>query len=470
MRFLKSGRYYLWLVLIIAGTALASLALNQLGISKENILMLFIVGVLLVTAVTRGYVFGIVASLASVLIFNYFFTEPYHTFLISNANDIPLMLFFLIASVISSSVTARFQQQLTISQKNELTAKLLYEVSQRLLNVTGEANIIHRSIAFIKENTGYDSAVIIDETGQEYSSENIVSDAGGDCVYLPIMGLAKRLGTLKVYCRNSGLNIEQQWLVNTVAAQMGIALDREYVYNEREKIRVAMEKEHLKGNLLRSVSHDLRTPLTGIVGASSLILSSGKGLDYESVENLIKDINEQAVWLTNLVENILNMTRLDKGKLVINKQIEVVDDIIDEAISHVTGLSGRPFIKNVPDGLIAIPMDGKMILQVLINLLTNAVIHTAKDCPVELTVKQERDFVVFTVEDGGAGIDPSIKGDLFGAFVTSGKTGSDGRRGIGLGLAICKAVVEAHAGEITAGTSRLGGALFEFSLPVSEVS
>ncbi len=461
-------RYLVRLVLIITGTAIASVVLNQLGVGKENILMVLIVGVLLVTTVTRGYVFGIVASIVSVLTFNYYFTDPVHTFIISNTNDIALMVFFLLASVISSSLTARFQQQLLISQKNEMTARLLYDVSQRLLNVTGEANIIHHSIRFIKEHTGFDSVVTLDENKQDYSSGGFVSGESDTCDELPITGLANRLGTLSVYHKTAGLDIEQQWLLNTVAAQMGIALDREYVYNEREKIRIAMEREHLKSNLLRGVSHDLRTPLTGIVGASSFILHSGRSLDYDNIENLVKDINEQAVWLTTLVENILNMTRIDKGKLMINKQIEVVDDVVNEAVSFVNGLSERAFKKNLPAEMLAIPMDGKMILQVLINLLNNAVTNTPKGCPVELTVIRERDNVLFRVEDAGAGIDPSIKDELFKSFVTSGKTGADGRRGIGLGLAICKAVTEAHGGGITAGVSHLGGALFEFTLPAGE--
>ena len=459
---------YLRLLLIIAGTTLVSIGLYQLGFDKENILMILMVGVLLVTSLTKGYRFGIIASFVSVLVFNYFFTDPHHTFVINNANDIVLMAFFLIASVISSSLTARFQQQLLISQKNELTAKLLYEVAQRLLNVTGESNIIHHGMRFIKEHTGKDSAVALSESGQTYASDGFVSSENEKNIDLPVTGLARNLGTLKVYGKSTELTLEQQWLFNTVAAQMGIALDREYVYNEREKIRIAMEKEHLKSNLLRSVSHDLRTPLTGIVGASSYILQSGRSLDRDSLESLVKDINEQALWLTTLVENILNMTRIDSGKLEIHKQIEVVEDVVNEAVTHVTGLSQMSFTKTIPKDLIAVPMDGKMIVQVLINLLNNAVTHTPKDCPIELTVEKKDGGVVFRVADGGVGIDPAVKDDIFSAYVTSGKTGSDGKKGIGLGLAICKAVVSAHGGVITSGLSPLGGALFEFTLPDKE--
>ena len=402
------------------------------------------------------------------MLFNYFFTEPLHTFAIYSTNDIALIFFFLVASVITSSLTARFQRQSFISMKNEQTAKLLYEVAQRLLNVTGEGNIVQQGISCIQEHTGYKSIVNLNEYNQSYMSNNFVPAENEKSIELPIMGLVKRLGTLKVFGSNPILNLEQEWLVNTVATQMGIALDREFVYNERENIRIAMEREHLKSNLLRSISHDLRTPLTGIVGASSYIVERSQNLDRQSVERLVKDIHEQAVWLITLVENILNMTRIENGKLEINKQIEVVDDVVNEAVTHIIGLSERNFIKIVPDELIAIPMDGKLIVQVLINLLNNAVTYTPKNCPIELSINRKEGYVEFSVADSGTGIDPSIKDHLFSAFVTSGKTGADGKKGIGLGLAICKAVVEAHGGSTDTGTSHLGGALFTFTLPYTE--
>lgn len=464
-------KYYLMLVLILAATTLGSMGLNQLGVGTENLLMIFIVGVLLITAVTKGYGFGIIASCASVIIFNYFFTEPIHTFVIKSTNDMILMVFFLIASVISSSLTVKFQRQLIISQKSEQTAKLLYKITRSFLNVTSEVNIIHHGIQYIKENIGYESIVELDESGEVYTSDNFVSESRERSIELPIMGIVKKLGTLKIYDKNEILNMEQEWLVNSVAAQMGIALDREFVYNERENTRTAMEREQLKSNLLRSIGHDLRTPLAGIAGASSYIVQRGEKLDRESIVRLARDISEQAVWLTNLVENILNMTRIDNDKLEVNKQVEVVDDVVSEAVSHVVGLNERPLNITLPKEVIAVPMDGKMIVQVLVNLLDNAVKHTGKNCPIELMVIQKEGYVEFNVADGGRGTgnDSSINENLFDAFVTSGKIGADGKKGIGLGLAICKAVVKAHGGNITTGTSHLGGALFTFTLPYTEV-
>lgn len=380
-----------------------------------------------------------------------------------------LMLFFLIASVISSSLTARFQRQLIISQRNEQTAKLLYEIARSFLNVTGEMNIINHGIQYIKENVGYDSMVELDESGQTYTSDNFIVEIGELSTEIFIMGIVKRLGTIKIYNKKENIHMEQEWLVNAVAAQMGIALDREFVYNERENTRIAMEREHLISNLLRSIGHDLRTPLAGIAGASSYIVQRAQSIDHESIERLARDINEQATWLITLVENILNMTRIENNKIQANKQVEVVDDVVSEAVSHVVGLNKRPLNIILPKEVIAVPMDGQMIVQVLVNLLDNAVKHTEVNCPIEIAIIQKDGYVEFNVADGGNGTDSSIYENLFDAFVTSGKIGVDGKKGIGLGLAICKAVVKAHGGRITIGTSHLGGALFTFTLPYTEV-
>lgn len=461
-------KYYLSLILILLATTICSIELNRLGMDKENVLMIFMVGVLWITAITKGYGFGIIASCVSVMLFNYFFTEPLHTFAINSTNDVVLMVFFLIASLISSSLTARFQRQLIISQSNEKTAKQLYKIARSFLNVTCEVNIINHGIKYIKENIGYDSIVELDESGEVYTSDNFNPRNDERSTELQIMGIVKRLGILKIFDKNQNLNIEQEWLVNAVAAQMGIALDREFVYNERENTRIAMEREHLKSNLLRSIGHDLRTPLAGIAGASSYIVERGESLDYGSIERLARDINEQAIWLTTLVENILNMTRIDNDNLEVNKQVEVVDDVVSEAVTHVVGLNKRPFRIILPKEVVAVHMDGKMIVQVLVNLLDNAVKHTSKNCPIELTINQKDGYVEFNVADGGNGTDSTIHENLFDAFVTSGKTGADGKKGIGLGLAICKAVVKAHGGSITTGISHLGGARFTFTLPHTE--
>jgi K+-sensing histidine kinase KdpD len=347
--------YVLRMCAVMLSIFLLSILLNRVGIGRENILMLFMVGVLLVAYCTNGYQYGIIASVVSMMSFNYLFTEPFGTFSISDQDDMIMLAFFLLSALISTNLTVRFQQQVQVARENEQRARTLEK--------------------------------------------------------------------------------------------------------EQERIQFAMEKEQLRSGLLRSISHDLRTPLTGIAGASSLIAETGQQLDRDSIVSLAKDINDQADWLIQLVENILNMTKIDSGKLVIEKNPEAVEDIISNAVSHVRSRSQERAIEvDVADNVFIVPMDGKMMVQVLINLLDNAIKHTQEDGRITIRVWQEEDLVWFAVEDDGTGIEDSVRDHLFEEFITARPGGKDTGKGIGLGLAICRAIVNAHGGTIRAENRELSDA------------
>ena len=457
-------------MLLVLISTVISVFMSNFGIDKESIIMVYLVGVLIVTVVTKGYIYGAVASVLSVLMFNYLFTVPIHTFMIYNPSDVSLLLFFFIASLISSSLTSRFQEQLVIAEEKKHTACLLYEITNSFLNITGKNNIIMQGIKYIYYHTGYASEVELIDDNEIYRDNMVEIDKSNTMVMeLDIHRLKKKIGTIKIFYKSNDIKLDSELLIKMVVTQMGITLDREFIYNERENIRIKMEREHLRSNLLRGISHDLRTPLTAIVGASGVILEDVDKLDLESIKKLVKDINEESLWLNNLVENILNMTRIGEGKMVIQKQDEVVDDIIDEALRHISGLiNNRNIDVSFPDEVISVPMDGKLIVQVLINLLDNAIKHTKENEEIHLNVFTKDSNIVFEVADEGCGIDEKIKDSLFKSFVTSGSKVIDGKRGMGLGLAICKAIVNAHGGEITAENRDGKGAVFKFTLPLME--
>ena len=468
-KFIKVN-YVVKLMLLVLISTVISVFMSNFGIDKESIIMVYLVGVLIVTVVTKGYIYGAVASVLSVLMFNYLFTVPIHTFMIYNPSDVSLLLFFFIASLISSSLTSRFQEQLVIAEEKKHTACLLYEITNSFLNITGKNNIIMQGIKYIYYHTGYASEVELIDDNEIYRDNMVEIDKSNTMVMeLDIHRLKKKIGTIKIFYKSNDIKLDSELLIKMVVTQMGITLDREFIYNERENIRIKMEREHLRSNLLRGISHDLRTPLTAIVGASGVILEDVDKLDLESIKKLVKDINEESLWLNNLVENILNMTRIGEGKMVIQKQDEVVDDIIDEALRHISGLiNNRNIDVSFPDEVISVPMDGKLIVQVLINLLDNAIKHTKENEEIHLNVFTKDSNIVFEVADEGCGIDEKIKDSLFKSFVTSGSKVIDGKRGMGLGLAICKAIVNAHGGEITAENRDGKGAVFKFTLPLME--
>lgn len=358
----KHSVYVLRMAAILMITCLLSFLLDRSGIGRENILMLFIVGVLMVAYVTNGYQYGILASLVSMMSFNFLFTEPVRTFSISRQDDVIMLIFFLATALISSNLTVRFQKQVKVARENEQLARQL-------------------------------------------------------------------------------------------------SLDQ-------ERIQFAMEKEQMRSRLLRSISHDLRTPLTGIAGASSLIAEKGNVLERENIISLAKDISVQSDGLIQMVENILNMTKIESGNLVIEKNPEAVEDIISNAMINVKSRrQSRRIRVEVDEAVFMVPMDGKMMVQVLTNLLDNAIKHTEEDGEILIRVTREQGKVWFYVEDNGTGIDEKEKERLFEEFVTFRPVSQDTGKGIGLGLAICRAIVTAHGGTISVENRPEGGAKFFFSLP-----
>lgn len=467
--------YVIWLILVLIITTVLSVLLNRTGINKENALMIFLIGVLAITVLTRGYFYGFIASIASIFIFNYFFTEPLHSLKISKSQDYIMIAFFLLASLICGTMSSKFQLQTELAKKNEKTAELLYEISKSFLNLTGTVGIVENGMRYIQKHTGFECSVTLEhekfgQTETSFQTEKYPSGIDDQELYiLPIKDLANRIGTISIARGDLPLSYEEDILIRTVVYQMALVLDREFIYNERERIKLAMESEHLKSTLLRSISHDIRTPLTGIMGASSLILDGYDDLEEGSVKRLASDINEEATRLITSVQNILDMTRISEGHLTVKKEFEAVDDLINQAVAHVSRFAAQDRLMiEIPEDIILVETDGRLMVQVIVNLLDNAYKHSGNDSKIILRVRRGVHSVIFEVEDNGPGIDEKIQNTLFNGFVTMPRNISDSSRGVGLGLAICKAIVEAHGGKISAFNKPEGGAVFRIELPGEE--
>lgn len=447
-----------------------SVVLNRIGIGKENTLMIFLLGVLAVTVLTSGYAYGIVASVVSLLMFNFFFTEPLHSLIISHAQDYILMIFFFLASIITGTLSSKFRMQSTMAIKNGKTAKILYDISESFLNLSGAETILKTGIDSIKKYTGYECAAVLDQ--RKFNGKDLVYTTEGyqkkteSQIEFPIKGMASRLGDIKVEGISKPLNRDIEMLIRAITYQMALVLDREFIYYERERIKIDMESEHVKTTLLRSISHDLRTPLTGIIGASSLIMDSGEQLDKEDVAKLATDINEEATWLFNSVQNILDMTRITDKKIALKKEYEVIEEVIEQALNQLPWLKKSTRFKvTIPSDIVLIKMDGRLMVQVIVNLLDNAHKHTTETTLVELKAYTEEEQLIIQIIDDGPGIDESISNSIFESFVTIPRNVADGHHGVGLGLAICKTIVEAHGGTIEANSRATGGTIFTIKLP-----
>ena len=240
---------------------------------------------------------------------------------------------------------------------------------------------------------------------------------------------------------------------------------------EHSLIKIEAEKEKTRGNLLRSVSHDLRTPLTSIIGASLVIKDNVDTLSKDEIVELSGDIADDAQWLIRMVENILSITRLDNDDdAKISKTDEIVDEIIESSVAKFKKYFPDKIVSvSVPNELVMVPMDATLIEQVIVNLLENAAIHSHSDEKIELNVKKQDSYAVFEVSDFGDGINEKILPNIFdGNHSVKGMNETDKKKNMGIGLSVCNTIVKAHDGYMSAENKPDGGAIFRFFIPLEE--
>ena len=239
---------------------------------------------------------------------------------------------------------------------------------------------------------------------------------------------------------------------------------------QQEKIRAMAEKEKMRGNLLRAVSHDLRTPLTSIWGTTSALLENDDKLSRHQRQELLKECHDDAEWLVRMIENLLSVSRMSGTEAKIKKSPEAVEEIIGEAICKFNKhFPDSQVTVSIPEELLIVPMDATLIEQVLINLLENAVLHGNPPGEIQLRVTETRTQAVFTVRDHGVGLSREVLKHLFDGYLAGRENDlSDSRRNMGIGLSVCMSIVKIHGGEMTAKNHPEGGAEFCFTLPLEE--
>jgi len=248
-----------------------------------------------------------------------------------------------------------------------------------------------------------------------------------------------------------------------------MALERQRLSDEQRAILVESEREKMRGNLLRAISHDIRTPLAGISGASAAILENKESLSEETKEKLVANIQDESQWLIRMVENLLSVTRLDENAANLKKLPEAAEEVIADAVGRIRKrFPARVIDVSVPEDYLEVPMDGTLIAQVLINLLENAAKFSPEANPISVTLRKEGASAVFEVSDRGKGIPPEELQSLFSGMRAHAEPSADSSRGMGIGLSICKTIVSAHGGKISAETRPGGGAVFRFTLPLGE--
>ncbi len=430
--------------------------------------------VLLCARFTTGFVYGLAVSVIATAAFNFFFTAPYHSLQVYDPDYLVTFAVMTTVSLLTSALTSRVKKSVLEIALREKETQALYVLTNRLSETESTEEIARVTVESIRDVFQTRAELIwFDDSGiSETALTQRLEDTDGDCLtdgencIWPINGRESRLGLLRIPAEaGQQLGKNQKKLLWSMLECAALAVDQFRAAQERLRYREESEHERYRGNLLRAISHDLRTPLSGIMGTSEMIRDMSREDDPRHA--LAQGIWDDADWLRSLVENILNLTRLEDGRLVLQKQPEAVEEIIANALEHIAKRAPeREIGVDIPEDLLLVPMDARLIVQVLVNLLDNAIKHTAPEREIRIAVQRDGTDAVFCVADRGDGISPEDLPYIFRTFYTSRHNRADAKRGIGLGLAICDAIVKAHGGTIRAENRTDGGALFRFTLPM----
>lgn len=494
------------LVTIMALCTVISFVFYEFGFSEANIITIYILGVLLVSNQTKGRLYGILSSLVGVLTFNFFFTVPRFTFNAYGAEYPVTFGVMLFAALITSTLTLRVRGQAKETALKAHRTEVLLETSQMLQRARGLDEIIDKAsrqllklldkpIMFYRAREGLlEAPLLFYPEGWEPKGEAFTTDAehavaawvlknrsaagantdtlpGSKAIYLPVRSHEAVFAVVGVAMPpDEHLAPFERSLLSAMLNETAFALEKHLLNESQKEASMEAEKERLRANLLRAISHDLRTPLTSISGNASVLLSEENQFDTETRHKLYEDIYDDSMWLINLVENLLSVTRIDNGTMNINMQPELVEEIIAEALRHINRKSSEhPILVTLTDDLLMARTDARLIIQVIINIVDNAIKYTEPGAEIKISAFRRRQSAVIEISDNGSGVLDSDKEHLFDMFYTTKNCTSDSRRGLGLGLSLCKSIVNAHGGEIYVKDNEPKGTTFGFTLKLEEV-
>lgn len=476
-----------------------------LGLTTANVILVYILGVLCVSMSTSGRSYSLLASVLSVLIFNFCFTVPLFT-LRSDPSYIATFGVMLVVALLSSSLTTRFKRQALQSAQKSYRTEVLLETSQMLqkadraesiltVGATQLGKLLRRDVLFypVEESGALGDVQPFFSSLEELAAcltptEKAVAEwvlrnnkhagattgtlPGAHCLYLAVRGENRVLAVAGI--RISGGETPDAFEKNLMVAildECGLALEKEFLSRAKQQVEETARQEALRANLLRAISHDLRTPLTSISGNAGILMGNSSVLDEEKKRRLYASIYDDALWLMNLVENLLSVTRMENGGMRLRTQAELLEEVFQEALDHLDRQAAAHQISvSLPEELLMADMDARLIVQVVINLVNNAVKYTPAGSHIVLSAQAQGEMVLVSVSDDGPGIPDAAKEKLFDMFFTLGNDRGDGRRGLGLGLSLCKSIISAHGGSIFIRDNVPTGACFCFTLHASEVA
>ena len=488
------GSYGLAVAVVAACTGVAWLMFRHVSLS--NLIMVYLLGVVgVATRASRGPT--VLASVLSVLIFDFFFVPPYLSFAVSDSEHLITFFVMLVVALVTSGLTVRIRAQVEAARQRERRISALYGMSRKLACVRGVDDLLEIALRHMGEVFSGQLALLLplpDGSGRlaprrvapegmtmgttemgvaqwafehrEVAGLGTATLPGARALCVPLAGPRGGVGVLAIVPGDARAFESPEALhqLETFANQTALAIERAQLADEARRAEVRAETERMRNSLLSSFSHDLRTPLATIIGASSGLLDGAERLDSATRRDLVRSIHGEASHLDRLVNSLLEMTRLESGAVAIRKEPQALDGMLGAALQRLeTLLRERPVRLDLPADLPLVPIDAVLVEQVFLNLLDNAMRYSAAGSPIDVSARVTGLTVVVEVSDRGPGFAP---GDEQRAFEKFYRGHSARVRGVGLGLAICRAIVELHGGSITAENRPGGGATIRFTLPL----
>ena len=501
---ITAGDLFRTVLILTVCTGLGFL-IKAIGLANTNVVLIYILGVMAVALLTTGYLCSVLSSLLSVLIFNFFFTEPFYS-LQSSPDYFATFAVMFAAALLSSSLTSRIKTQSIQTANKAYQTEVLLSTSQLLQKAEDREailNVVLQQLSRLLEHSvlcydrkdgalaeqpvlrevdgdgGFDQVYLVEERdAAEWVGRN-GKHAGrttrkypqARCLYMAIRSESGVQAVVGIRADNApSIDEYRKNLMISILDECALAIEKDHMTREKQRMEESARQETLRANLLRAISHDLRTPLTSISGNAAILLEDTGDLDEGKKKELYDSIYDDAIWLNGLVENLLTITRTENGTMKLNIQPELVSDAIEEALRHLDrNAEKRKIVTDLQDDLLLAQMDSALIVQVLINLVNNAVKYTPEDAKITIGAKAEGNMALLWVEDEGQGIPEGTEDKVFDMFYTGVKHSADSRRGIGLGLSLCRSIVQAHGGEIWMMNARPHGAKVSFTLPIAEV-
>ena len=491
---------------ILVGATIIGWGFLRLGFANANIIMVYLLGVLLTSTFTSGYTCGVLSAFLSVILFNYFLTEP-RLSLAAYGSKYPITFAVMFASaLLTCTLATKLKAHAQLSARDAYRTKLLFDMNRQLQKAETPDEVYQMTATQIQKLMQRD--VLVYPAQGEALLDGIVYPADGSSphsvtkekqeqdVIRWVWQNRKRAGaTTETFAKAKrlylairigqqvygviGIPMEKQTqpdaftssILFSILGECALALESLHNAEEKEKAAVLAKNEQLRANLLRSISHDLRTPLTSISGNADTLLHSYNMLDEQTRKQIFTDIYDDAQWLTGLVENLLSITKITDGSVKLHLSDQVVDDIVSEALRHIDRRSAEHHITvDCGDEPLLVRVDAGLIMQVLINLVNNAVKYTPPGSNIRITAIQQEKAAEICVSDDGPGISDERKERVFEMFFTGSNLIGDSRRSLGLGLTLCQAIIHAHPTEMTLKDHLPHGCIFSFTLPLSEVN